>query len=69
MVGPGSFIDAQQVAIASLNKVDVIISWNFKHIVNLSRIRLFSATNLRHGLLTPEIRSPREVLTDYEENI
>jgi predicted nucleic acid-binding protein len=69
VVGQGSLIDAQQVAIASLNKVDVIVSWNFKHIVNLNRIRLFAATNLRYGLLTPEIRSPREVLTDYEEDI
>jgi hypothetical protein len=69
VVGQGSLIDAQQVAVASLNKVDVIVSWNFKHIVNLNRIRLFAATNLRHGLLTPEIRSPREVLTDYEEDI
>ena len=67
VVGQGSLIDAQQVAIASLNKVDVIVSWNFKHIVNLNRIRLFAATNLRHGLQTPEIRSPREVLMDYEE--
>lgn len=67
VVGQGSLIDAQQVAIASLNKVDVIVSWNFKHIVNLNRIRLFAATNLRRGLQTPEIRSPREVLTDYEE--
>ncbi|MDO8684526.1 MAG: PIN domain protein [Armatimonadota bacterium] len=69
VVGQGSFIDAQQVAIASLNKVDVIVSWNFRHIVNLNRIRLFAATNLRHGLVTPEIRSPREVLMDYEEDI
>lgn len=69
VVGQGSLIDAQQVAVASLNKVDVIVSWNFKHIVNLNRIRLFAATNLRHGLLTPEIRSPREVLADHEEDI
>lgn len=67
VVGQGSLVDAQQVAVASINKVDVIVSWNFKHIVNLNRIRLFAATNLRHGLQTPEIRSPREVLTDYEE--
>lgn len=69
VVGQGSLIDAQQVAIASVNKVDIIVSWNFKHIVNLRRIRLFTATNLRFGLHTPEIRNPREVLTDYEEDI
>lgn len=69
VVGPGSLIDAQQVAIATVNRVDVIVSWNFRHIVNLNRIRLFAATNLRHGLQTPEIRSPREVLRDYEEDV
>jgi hypothetical protein len=69
VVGQGSLIDAQQVAIATVDKVDVIVSWNFKHIVNLNRIRLFAATNLKHGLVTPEIRSPREVLTDYEEDV
>ncbi len=37
--------------------------------MTLNRIRLFAATNLKHGLLTPEIRSPREVLTDYEEDL
>lgn len=69
VVGQGSLVDAQQVAVASISRVDVIVSWNFRHIVNLNRIRMFAATNLRHGLQTPEIRSPREVLTDYEEDI
>jgi hypothetical protein len=69
VVGLGSLVDAQQVAIATLCRVDVILSWNFKHIVNLNRIRLFSATNLRYGLPTPEIRSPLEVLNTNEEDI
>lgn len=68
VVGNGSLADAQQVAIASLNKVDIIASWNFKHIVNLNRIRLFAATNLKHGLQTPEIRSPKEILSNDEED-
>lgn len=33
-------VDAQQIAIATVNRVDVLASWNFKHIVNLSRIQL-----------------------------
>lgn len=68
-VGPGSLIDAQQIAVATLQRVDVILSWNFRHIVNLNRIRLFAATNLRFGLSTPEIRSPLEVLSEKEEDI
>jgi predicted nucleic acid-binding protein len=67
LVGSGSLVDAQQVAIATLSKVDVIVSWNFRHIVNLRRIRLFTAANLRLGLRTPEIRSPLEVLSGEEE--
>jgi hypothetical protein len=67
VLGPGSLADAQQVAIATVQRVDVLVSWNFRHIVNLNRIRLFAAVNLKHGLLTPEIRSPQEVLDDQEE--
>ena len=67
VVGRGALADAQQVAIATLHKVDVIVSWNFRHIVNLNRIRLFTSVNLRQGLVTPEIRTPLEVLADEEE--
>jgi predicted nucleic acid-binding protein len=66
ILGPGSLADAQQVAIATVQRVDVLVSWNFQHIVNLNRIRLFAAVNLKHGLPTPEIRSPQEVLDDRE---
>ena len=69
VVGEGSLIDAQQVAIATLRRVDVIVSWNFRHMVNLNRIRLFAAANLRRGLITPEIRSPLEVLSEDEERV
>jgi len=69
VVGQGSLADARQVAVATINKVDVIVSWNFRHIVNLGRIRLFTATNLRRGLATPEIRSPREVLSQDDQEV
>ncbi len=58
-------IDAQHIAIATVNRVDVLISWNFKHIVNLRRIHLYNATNLKYGYPVIEIRSPREIL--YEK--
>jgi len=44
----------------------VLVSWNFKHIVNLGRIRLFNAVNLEQGYGLIEIRTPREVLADEE---
>lgn len=59
-------VDAQHIAIATLNRVSVVVSWNFRHIVNLERIRGFNAVNLKLGYPLLEIRSPREVLT-YEE--
>lgn len=55
-------IDAQHIAIATINKVDVLVNWNFRHIVNLTRVRLYNSVNLKYGYPILEIRSPREVL-------
>ena len=57
-------VDAQHIAIATINRVDVLVSWNFRHIVNLSRIRLYNSVNLKYGYHLLEIRSPREVLDE-----
>ena len=54
--------DAQHIAIATVDRVDVLVSWNFKHIVNLYRIHGYNSVNLRRGYPTLEIRAPREVL-------
>lgn len=54
--------DALHIAIATINKVDVLVSWNFKHIVNLDRIRKYNSVNLKNGYSILEIRNPREVL-------
>lgn len=59
-------LDAQHIAMATLCRADVLVSWNFKHIVNLKRIRLYNAVNLKNGYPAIEIRSPREVLHDEE---
>ena len=58
-------LDAQHIAVATLSRVDVMVSWNFKHIVNVNRIRLYNSVNLKLGYHLIDIRSPREVL--YEE--
>ncbi len=62
IVGPGSRSDALHVALATVGRVDVLVSWNFKHIVNLGRIRLFNAVNLELGYGLIEIRTPMEVV-------
>jgi hypothetical protein len=57
-------VDAQHIAVATVKRVDVIVSWNFKHVVNLQKIRGFNAVNLREGYPLVEIRTPREVIQD-----
>lgn len=56
--------DAQHIAIATVARVDVLVSWNFKHIVNLRRIHGYNSVNLRLGYPMIEIRTPREVMSD-----
>ncbi len=59
--------DGIHIALASLANVDVVVSWNFKHIVHYAKIRLFNAVNIEQGIKTIAIYSPREV-TNYEED-
>jgi hypothetical protein len=54
--------DALHIAVATINRVDVLVSWNFKHIVNLDRIRKYNAVNLMNGYPMLEIRNPREII-------
>lgn len=66
VVPPRCRIDAQHIATAAIYRVDVLVSWNFKHIVNLDRIHGYNSVNLRLGYPMLEIRSPIEVL-NYED--
>lgn len=61
VVGKTSLIDCQHIAIATICRADVLASWNFKHIVNLERIRGYNSINLRNGYPLLEIRSPKEI--------
>ena len=62
-------VDAQHIAVATIASVDVVVSWNLRHIVNLDRIRGFNAVNLRLGYPMLEIRTPLEVWKDDSEGI
>ena len=64
VVGRTSLDDCRHIALATINKVDVLASWNFKHIVNLTRIKGYNAVNLRNGYFTLEIRNPKDLI-DY----
>lgn len=65
-VGSGCATDAQHIAAATVARVDVLVSWNFKHIVNFRRIQLYNAVNIKEGYSQIDIRTPREVLDEEE---
>ena len=67
VVGQTSINDCLHIATATLSKVDVLVSWNFKHIVNVYRIRGYNSVNLRLGYSTLDIRSPKEIV-GYEHD-
>ncbi|MFH5885834.1 hypothetical protein ACG2F4_16120 [Halalkalibaculum sp. DA3122] len=48
-------------------KADLLVRWNFKHILNIERIHGYNAVNLKNGFQMLEIRKPREA-SDYEDN-
>jgi hypothetical protein len=66
VVGPTSFDDCVHIATATVHKADILVSWNFKHIVNVYRIRGYNSINLRMNYSPLEIRSPKEIV-DYED--
>jgi len=62
VIGGAHLEDAQHIALATVNRVDALVSWNFKHIVNLDRVRGYNSVNFRSGYILLEIRTPQEVL-------
>jgi hypothetical protein len=62
VVGSTSLEDCRHIALATIHKVDVLASWNFKHIVNLERIKGYNSVNVRLGYSMLEIRSPKDLV-------
>jgi len=60
VVGQTSYADCLHIALATINRADFLISWNFKHIVNVQRIRGYNSINIKNGYRQLDIRSPRE---------
>ncbi|OGU70694.1 MAG: PIN domain protein [Ignavibacteria bacterium RBG_16_34_14] len=61
VVGKTNRPDCLHIAIATINNADILVSWNFKHIVNVSRIRGYNRVNYKLGYKVLEIRTPREI--------
>ncbi|VGO21197.1 PIN domain-containing protein [Pontiella sulfatireligans] len=66
VVGTSSLDDAEHIAVASAVQADIVVSWNFKHIVHFDKIRGYNAINMLKGYQAIDIRSPSEVI-DYEK--
>lgn len=66
VVGKSSYADCLHIALATIHNANILVSWNFKHIVNVVRIIGYNSVNLAEGYKQIDIRSPRELLT-YED--
>ena len=69
IVSPASMTDALQVAVATVARCDIIVSWNFAHIVNFQRIPRYNAVNALCGYRPIRIHSPLEMVRYEEEGI
>jgi hypothetical protein len=64
VVGPKWMDDATHVAAATVAKADAIVSWNFKHILRLDKIKAYNEVNGQMGFAALTILSPKEVVYD-----
>lgn len=67
VVEKSSYADCLHIALATINRASFLVSWNFKHIVNIQRIRGYNSINIKNGYQPLEIRSPRE-FEKYEDD-
>lgn len=67
VIGQTSYDDCLHIAIATISRLDLLVSWNFKHIVNIKRIRGYNGVNIKNGYPSIEIRSPKDLI-DYEND-
>lgn len=62
IIPPKSIVDAQHIAVASVNDIDMIFSLNFRHIVRKKTVLMTGLINANHGYRPVEIHSPMEVV-------
>ena len=62
VVGQTSYADCLHIALATIYRADYLVSWNFKHIVNIQKIRGYNSINIKNGYKQLDIRSPREFI-------
>jgi hypothetical protein len=64
ILGPKWIDDMTHVAAATIAGVDAIVSWNFKHIVRLDKMKGYNQVNGQNGYGILTIISPKEVIAD-----
>ena len=69
VLSAGSHADALHVAAASVASADLVLSWNFRHIVRYDRVRMFNGVNALRGYRPLDIRSPLEVVYGQDEEL
>jgi predicted nucleic acid-binding protein len=67
VVGQTSREDCLHIALATVHRADILVSWNFKHIVNVLRIRGYNAVNIKYGYPSIDIRSPKDIINYGKE--
>ena len=69
VVSENYLADALHVALATVTGCDLIVSWNFKHIVNYRKIQQYNAVNALHGYGSIAIYSPLEVVDNEDQDV
>jgi len=62
VVGKTNFDDCVHIATATVHRADLLVSWNFKHVVNVYRTRGYNAINMKFGYPILNIHSPKEIV-------
>ncbi len=66
IVTPRYADDARHVAVCTVQRIDFLVSWNFKHLVNVAREKNFTSVNLMQGYQPVRIVSPLELIYGHE---
>lgn len=57
--------DALHVAVCTVQKIDILLSWNFRHLANINKERKIMVANVEAGYtFTPRLANPMEVFND-----
>ncbi|MBK5275544.1 MAG: hypothetical protein JJE30_10895 [Desulfuromonadales bacterium] len=67
ILGPKWIDDMTHVAAATVCRADAIVSWNFRHIVRLDKMKAYNQVNLLNGYGILTIISPKEAVTHGDD--